>query len=158
MAGLDRVEAAVRAGRAETARAWVPELDDFARGTGAAWAVAIAEHGRALLANPPEAELHFQRALSARTLSMRLPDRARTELAFGEALRRARRRVDARAQLRDALKTFEDLGGGPWAERARQELRASGEIARRRDASADPRPIHDRRGNFGEGPELLRRS
>jgi DNA-binding CsgD family transcriptional regulator len=40
--------------------------------------------------------------------------------------------VDARAHLREALTTFEDLGAQPWAERARQELRASGETARRR--------------------------
>ena len=65
----------------------------------------------------------------------RLPDRARTELAFGEYLRRARRRVDARAHLRTALALFEDLGAAPLAERAAQELRASGETARRRDVS-----------------------
>jgi DNA-binding NarL/FixJ family response regulator len=46
--------------------------------------------------------------------------------------------VDARTHLRAALETFEDLGAEPWAERARAELRASGETARRRDASAVP--------------------
>jgi DNA-binding NarL/FixJ family response regulator len=64
-----------------------------------------------------------------------VPDRARTELAYGEFLRRARRRVDARTHLRAALEIFEDLGAAPMAERARQELRASGETARRRDPS-----------------------
>jgi DNA-binding CsgD family transcriptional regulator len=62
-------------------------------------------------------------------------DRARTELAYGEHLRRARRRIDAREQLRSALETFQDLQARPWAERASQELRASGETARKRDVS-----------------------
>jgi DNA-binding CsgD family transcriptional regulator len=98
-------------------------------------AVAAAAHGRALLAEGEEAEQHFRAALEAHQRSPRLPDRARTELAFGEWLRRARRRVDAREHLRTALALFEDLGAVPWAERAATELRASGETARRRDVS-----------------------
>ena len=62
-------------------------------------------------------------------------DRARTELLYGEWLRRDRRRIDARVHLRSALDDFEQLGVTPWAERARAELRASGETARRRDPS-----------------------
>jgi DNA-binding NarL/FixJ family response regulator len=54
-------------------------------------------------------------------------ERARTGLAFGERLRRAGRRTDARDQLRRALRTFEMLGAAPWADRARGELRASGQ-------------------------------
>jgi DNA-binding NarL/FixJ family response regulator len=64
-----------------------------------------------------------------------LSEAARTHLAYGEFLRRDRHRVDARDHLRAALKTFEDIGARPWAERARQELRASGESARKRDES-----------------------
>ncbi|HEX8304921.1 MAG TPA: helix-turn-helix transcriptional regulator, partial [Jatrophihabitans sp.] len=56
-------------------------------------------------------------------------------LAYGEHLRRSRRRVAAREHLRAALEVFEDLRAAPWAERATQELRASGETARKRDAS-----------------------
>jgi DNA-binding CsgD family transcriptional regulator len=59
--------------------------------------------------------------------------RARTHLAYGEYLRRSRRRVDARSELRAALDTFEELKATPWAERAATELRASGETVRRRD-------------------------
>jgi DNA-binding CsgD family transcriptional regulator len=135
MAALDRLETAVRAGRTDLARAWVAELDDFAAGTGAPAARAVVEHGRALLADGGDAEVHFRRALDAHAGSLRLPDRARTELAYGEYLRRARRRVDAREHLRTALALFEDLGAAPWAERAAQELRASGETARRRDVT-----------------------
>jgi hypothetical protein len=58
---------------------------------------------------------------------------ARNELALGEALRRQRRRVEARTHLRNALEVFEKLGTAPWTERARAELRASGETARKHD-------------------------
>src|SRR5829696_7639764 len=66
-------------------------------------------------------------------------ERARTELAYGEFLRRHRRRVDAREHLRPALETFLALGARQWAERARAELRASGENARSRRADPDAR-------------------
>ncbi|MGY1770993.1 AAA family ATPase [Blastococcus sp. SYSU D00813] len=135
MAGLDRLEAAVRAGRDDLARAWLAELEAFAAGTGAPSAVAVVEHGRALLAEGAAAEEHYLRALAAHERSLRRPDRARTHLALGEHLRRVRRRVDAREHLRTALALFEDLGAVPGAERAAQELRASGETARRRDVS-----------------------
>jgi DNA-binding CsgD family transcriptional regulator len=62
-------------------------------------------------------------------------DRARTQLAFGELLRRSRRRAEVRPHLRAALTTFDDLGAEPLATRARDELRASGETARKRDPS-----------------------
>jgi RNA polymerase sigma factor (sigma-70 family) len=58
--------------------------------------------------------------------------RARLQLAFGEWLRRRRRTTESRAPLRAARDAFDALGFGPWAERARQELRASGESSRRR--------------------------
>ena len=63
-------------------------------------------------------------------------ERARTELLYGEWLRRERRRTDARAHLRAALEAFRRLGAVPWAERAEAELRATGETARKRDVSA----------------------
>ena len=62
-------------------------------------------------------------------------DRARVQLSYGESLRRWGKRVEARAQLRSALATFEDLEVEPLAARAREELRASGETARKRDPS-----------------------
>ena len=136
LAALDRIEGAVRADRRDTAHAWTAQLQRFADATGAPWAAAVAEHGHALLATDPAAvEKHFEQSLVHHALSRRVPARARTQLAYGEFLRRTRRRVDARAHLREALGTFEDLGAEPWAERARQELRASGETARRRDVS-----------------------
>jgi DNA end-binding protein Ku len=65
----------------------------------------------------------------------RPPDRyqtARTELASGANLRRGRRRVAARPFLKSALGTFEELVARPWADRAAQELEATGETVRRR--------------------------
>jgi DNA-binding NarL/FixJ family response regulator len=64
---------------------------------------------------------------------------ARTQLLYGESLRRGKRRADARLQLRQALETFEQLGAAPWAERARTELRATGETARKREPGAASR-------------------
>jgi DNA-binding CsgD family transcriptional regulator len=135
MAALDAFDVAVRAGRLDVLDAWVEEVSGFAEGTGTPSAFAVVEHGRALLAEESAAHAHFEAALAAHAKSPRMPDRARTKLAYGEHLRRARRRVDAREHLRSALAVFEDLGASPLAERAAQELRASGETARRRDVS-----------------------
>ena len=60
-------------------------------------------------------------------------DEARTQLLYGEWLRREKRKADARAQLRIALETFERLGAAPWAERARTELTATGITGRAAD-------------------------
>ena len=135
MATLDAFDHAERAGREDVVRAWLEEVERFADGTGIASAVAVTEHGRALLADGPGAEQHFLAALDAHPRSARMPDLARTHLAFGEHLRRARRRVDAREHLRAALTLFEELGATRHAERAATELRASGETARRRDVT-----------------------
>lgn len=69
------------------------------------------------------------------TLHARPFDLARIRLLYGEHLRRERRPADARPHLRAALESFEHFQAEPWAERARAELRASGETARKRDPS-----------------------
>ena len=81
------------------------------------------------------AERLFVEALDHQARDLVPFERARTELAYGERLRRDRRKVDARVQLRCALDTFEGIGAPLWAERARGELRATGETARKRDVS-----------------------
>jgi DNA-binding CsgD family transcriptional regulator len=100
-----------------------------------AWTRALTARCRALLASGAEAEAAFGDALDLHALGTNAFDRARTELLFGEFLRRERRRSDAREHLRSALDAFERLRVEPWAERARAELRATGETARRRDTS-----------------------
>ena len=132
LAALDRVETAERAGRRDLAEQWLAELESFADGTDMAWARAAVHHCRAVLGTGA-VEDELREALRWHARSPRLPARARTQLALGEHLRRQRRRTDARAPLREALDTFEGLGATSWAERARQELRASGETARRGD-------------------------
>lgn len=137
LAALDRIDAAVRAGDREQAAAWVKELAPFAEGTGWPWALAAVDHGRALLAESSDAAALFDSALAHHAeVGGRPYDRARTHLAYGEFLRRSQHRVDARTHLRAALETFEDLRAEPLAARAVQELRASGETARRRDPSS----------------------
>jgi DNA-binding CsgD family transcriptional regulator len=140
LTAVDRIDAAVRAGDHEQAAAWVKELTPFAEGTGWPWALAALNHGRALLAEPPDAPALFETALThhadaAAQGGGRPYDRARTHLAYGELLRRTQHRVDARTHLRAALETFEDLRAEPLAARAGHELRASGETARKRDPS-----------------------
>jgi DNA-binding CsgD family transcriptional regulator len=130
LAALDRIETAVRADRRDLAKEWLGELHAFAEGTDMAWAWAATYHCQAVLGGA-EVEENFRKALEWHDRSSRLPARARTQLALGEFLRRSRRRTDARVPLREALETFETLGANFWAERARQELRASGETARR---------------------------
>ncbi|HST66347.1 MAG TPA: AAA family ATPase [Mycobacteriales bacterium] len=132
MAAVDRVDAAVRADDRERAATWTAELTAFADATRWPWAKAAAAHGRALLAGPAQAPGQFEDALRHQG---RPYDRARTHLAYGEFLRRAQRRVDARTQLRLALETFQDLQAEPLVEHATRELRASGETARTRDPS-----------------------
>jgi len=96
--------------------------------------VALLERCRALL-DERNAERHYRDAL-AHAHALNAFERARTELLYGEWLRRERRRIEARTHLRTAFASFDQLRAAPWAERCRAELRASGETARRRDAAA----------------------
>jgi DNA-binding CsgD family transcriptional regulator len=133
---LDRIEAAMRAGERETALVYLDLFEPWAESGGAAWTRAVALHCRALLCEDErEAGRLFSAALDAHAEAARPFERARSELAFGEFLRRARRRVEAREHLRAALDGFEGLGATLWAEKARVELRASGQTARKRDPS-----------------------
>lgn len=136
----DRVEAAVRArtGQADSVRESARGFAQWADHTGAAWARALAARCRALLAPEAEAGPAYEEALALHTDDGRPFERARTELLFGEWLRRAGRRSEARTPLRSALDTFELLASEPWAERARAELRATGESRARHVGDAEP--------------------
>ncbi|MYR94805.1 MULTISPECIES: AAA family ATPase [unclassified Streptomyces] len=124
----DQVEAAVRLGRPERAEEALRHFENWAQaGTGAAaapWAQAVVLRCRALLSDRPE---EFTRALHLHEKGGRPFERARTELLYGEWLRRARRRNEARGVLRSALATFERLQAEPWMRRAGAELQAAGE-------------------------------
>src|SRR5262249_5521004 len=113
----------------------VAQFDAWASRTGAPWALGRVAHCRALLADGDAATAHFDEALRIGEQVGYPFDLARTQLLYGEHLRRLRKRVEARAQLRAAQEGFEQLGAEPWAARARSELRATGETARKRDPS-----------------------
>ena len=136
LATPDVVDAALRAGEPERARA---PLERFA-----AWAPVsreplvpgmLARCRGMMTEDPGEAKRLFTEGLAYHTGDVPSFESARTQLAFGERLRRDRHRVEARAQLRPALEVFEGVGARPWAERARGELNATGETARKRDDS-----------------------
>ena len=129
------VEAAARAGRLEGMQPRVARLERWAQRDPRTWTQVIARRCRALISDGQEAERQFQAALAVEGLGALPFELARTKLAYGEWLRRARRRADARPHLRAALELFERLDATPWADQARTELRATGETARRRDPS-----------------------
>lgn len=135
MAGLDRIDAATHAGRDDLARAWTTRLAAFADATGRAWARADVAYADAMSGDSADPDACFQAALSSHAVAQRPLERGRVELAYGEWLRRNQRRVDARSHLRSALERFRDAGATPLVARAADELRASGETARRRDPS-----------------------
>ena len=131
----DLVEAAVRAGRREVAAAPLAAFEQLATMVATPDLLAQLARCRGLLAGDEEAGGRFEEALALHQDQARPFDLARTELLYGEALRRDRRRGEARAHLRSALESFQRLQAAPWAERAGAELRATGETARRRDPS-----------------------
>jgi len=131
----DLVEAAVRADQTHRAQTALASFEQWAAHATPPWALALVPRCRGLLSAGAAADRHFTEALRLHNHSGRPFDRARTQLLYGEALRRARRRADAREHLRAALTAFEQLGATPWAERARMELRVTGETARQRDPS-----------------------
>ncbi|WP_091538709.1 AAA family ATPase [Modestobacter sp. DSM 44400] len=130
------VEAFVHAGRADAAGDLADRYSARARAKGQPWALARAARAVALTCPAPAMDEQFALALASHRQTLDVFELARTQLAHGARLRRARRRTDARAPLRAALATFESLGAAPWADQAAVELRATGETAHRRTASA----------------------
>jgi DNA-binding CsgD family transcriptional regulator len=128
----DLCEVLVRLGRRDEAREMA---ETFAPVVGVGdhhWVAALRERSAALLASEDEFDEHFDAALAHHAHVEDAFQLARTRLAYGERLRRAGRRIEAREQLRAALELFERLGARPWSERTNGELRASGETTRRR--------------------------
>jgi len=121
------VEAYARAGDQRRARRALAIFDPWARMTENPVWLALAERCQALVASEPDqAEEHFQRALHQHGRARATFERARTQLLYGQELRRARRRGEARDQLRAAYETFLSLNVGPLADLAGAELRAAG--------------------------------
>jgi DNA-binding CsgD family transcriptional regulator len=132
----DLVEAAVRADRPAVAESAATQFTDYAQMGALDWQMALAARCRALIAHHPAAkEQLLSEALVLHDRDPRPFNKARTLLLLGEHLRRERRRSEARAHLRMAIESFERLGASPWETRARAELRATGETARKREPS-----------------------
>ena len=131
----DLVEAYSRAGRADDARRIHRRLAERARASGTPLAGAFSARAEGLVADGSIDE-PFERALALHGEAASPFEHARTLLAYGSRLHRARRRVDARDRLRAALEIFTDLGAKPWIERTEAELRAAGGIDR--EPVADP--------------------
>jgi DNA-binding CsgD family transcriptional regulator len=127
----DLVEAAVRSGQAGTVGGVVAEMTAVGRRTPSPALHTGLRSAHALLAGDADAEPLYEAALRADLGGWPFP-RARAQLAYGEWLRRQRRVAESRAHLRAARETFDALGTIPWGDRARAELRASGETVRRR--------------------------
>jgi DNA-binding CsgD family transcriptional regulator len=130
------IDAALRLGEPERARLALDRLEAWAPVSRTALVAGMVARCRGVMASDAEeAELCFQEALRHHDYRVQPYERARTQLAYGERLRRDRRRIQARIHLRAALDTFEGIGVTLWAERTRGELRATGETARRREPS-----------------------
>jgi DNA-binding CsgD family transcriptional regulator len=126
------VEAAVRAGQIDKARRALADLEPRALASGTPWALGLLARSRALLTNGPEAETYYLEALWLLQQTTVATDVGRTRLVYGEWLRRQRRRRDARTQLRLAHDFFAEIGAIGFAQRAENELLATGERSRPR--------------------------
>jgi DNA-binding CsgD family transcriptional regulator len=130
------IEAASRTGQAQVA---ADALDRLAEATSISqtdWGPGIHARSRALLSDGEDADASYREAIERLGRTPLRPDLARAHLLYGEWLRRGSRRADARAQLHTAHDMFDAIGMEAFAERARRELRATGETARKRTAVA----------------------
>jgi DNA-binding CsgD family transcriptional regulator len=126
------VEGATRAGNPAVAAAAVARLEERTRAAGTDWALGVLARSQALISEGEDADALYREAIERLERTRIRVELARARRVYGEWLRREGRRVDAREQLRTAHETFSRFGAEAFAERARRELLATGETARRR--------------------------
>jgi DNA-binding CsgD family transcriptional regulator len=126
------VEAAARVGETDLARRALDRLVELTQPAGTDWALGTQARARALLDTGESADRLYREAVERFGRTGLRPELARAHLLYGEWLRRDARRVDAREQLRAAHGIFVAIGMAAFAERARRELTATGETARKR--------------------------
>jgi DNA-binding CsgD family transcriptional regulator len=126
------VEAGVRGGDRQLAARALERLRDRALASRTPWALGLLARSEALLADDATAEDFHKKSIEHMQRCRMAPDLTRAHLLYGEWLRRQGRRRDARDQLRKAHEMFSSMGLEAFAERARIELVATGEHARRR--------------------------
>jgi DNA-binding CsgD family transcriptional regulator/tetratricopeptide (TPR) repeat protein len=129
---VELIEAATRCGEADLAATGLRRLSELTRTSGTDWALGVEARSRALLGDGEAAEPLYRQAIEALERTRVRVELARAHLLYGEWLRREFRRLDAREQLRTAHSQFTEFGMEAFAERARVELKATGEHARRR--------------------------
>jgi DNA-binding CsgD family transcriptional regulator len=135
LAAADLIEAAARTDSLPGMEAFTVRLGQWARWDRRPLPRVLEHRSRALVSKGERAERHYQAALAVDGIGDLPFELARTELLYGEWLRRMRRQADARTHLSAAMELLERLGAVFWLERARSELRASGKRPRRRNFS-----------------------
>jgi RNA polymerase sigma factor (sigma-70 family) len=126
------IEAASRSASPGHAASALERLTADTAVAGTDWGLGIAARSRALLTDGEVAESLYREAIERLGRTRLRPELARAHLLYGEWLRRQRRRLDARNELRIAHQMFTGFGMEAFAERARLELQATGERARKR--------------------------
>ena len=154
------VEAGARAGAKDVAADALCRLSERAAISGTDCGLGLEARSRALLCRGAEAESLYREAIARLAGPGSRIDLARAHLLYGEWLRRAGRRLDAREQLRVAHGMLSEMGVAAFAERAGRELRATGETARKRtvetsdELTAQERQIARLAGNGLSNPEI----
>jgi DNA-binding CsgD family transcriptional regulator len=133
---IELIEAAARSGASHTAAGAVARLCEMTSASGTDWALGVEARSRALISEAADAEPLYRDAIERLGRTRMRVELARTHLLYGESLRRERRLGDARTQLRIAHDMFGEMGMEAFAERARRELLATGETARKRTPAA----------------------
>ena len=128
---VELVEAGIRHGQPSEASVALDRLSVRTRASGTEWALGVEARCRALVEDD---EACHQESIERLGRSHAAVDLARSQLLYGEWLRREGRRTDARELLRSAYESFGQMGADAFAERARRELLVTGETARRRVA------------------------
>ncbi len=132
----EAAEAAARTGDTELVRATLEWLSERSRVTPTEWVLGIEARVRALLGHGEAAESAYRESIQRLGRTRVRAQLARGHLLYGEWLRRERRRGEAREQLRTAHEMLDAMGMEAFAERARRELQATGETARKRAVQA----------------------
>jgi DNA-binding CsgD family transcriptional regulator len=147
------IEAAVRSDNQDVALSAFATLEERTRAAGTPWALGVRARCQALLDDGSDTEAAYIEAISQLERSHAAVDLARAHLQYGQWLRRAKRRREARQQLRTAEDMFHAMGAAPFAEQARSELRATGERARARspETEFDLTPQESRVANLAAG-------
>ena len=132
------VEAAARTGNTGLAGDALDQLSEWTQAGRTDWGLGVEARSRALLSDGEAADRLYREAIDRLGQTGMRPDLARTHLLYGEWLRRQRRHGEARVQLRTAHGMLDAMGVEGFAARARHELRATGETARKRSVATVP--------------------